>query len=558
MKIFKKLKSLQTKSKVFVFAITLLVIGWFSTAFIDQDFEISKQIDIFSTVLRELNANYVDNINPGDLVNTAIDAMLESLDPYTVYYPESDLEEYRLLTTGQYGGIGAMIQQQGDYVVVSDPYEGTPAQKSGLKAGDKILEVNGKSAKGKTTAEVSAILKGQPGTTVKILIQSYGETKTEEKTITREEIKLPNIPYAQKVTDDIGYIQLSQFTENAAKEVKEAYLKQKEKGAKSLIIDLRGNGGGLLQEAVLIMNIFVEQNNLIVSTKGKIKDRNFEHKTVFPAIDTDVPIIVLVDENSASASEIVAGSFQDLDRGVVLGQRTYGKGLVQNVVPLAYNTRMKVTIAKYYIPSGRCIQAIDYADKSEGKKHKKMADSTAVAFKTKNGRLVYDKGGIEPDVIIPTPKSIAIIGSLYIKNIFFDFANQYAHNHATIPAANKFVITDDIFSNFVAFAKQNDHDYTTQTEKLLTTLKTTAESEQYFAAIKEDYERLQHKLQVEKENDLMKYKKEISFILRSEIVARYYYQKGQIEVMLQDDPELNRAIEILHDQKLYKSILKKK
>jgi len=547
------------KYKKIVILIIIIFTTWVGSSFIDQDFEIAKQIDIFSTVLRELNANYVDDINPGDLVNTAIDAMLESLDPYTVYYPESDLEEYKLLTTGQYGGIGAMIQQQGNYVVISDPYENSPAQKSGLKPGDKIIAVGGKSAKGKQTAEVSAILKGQPGTSVTLTILSYGETKSVEKTIVREEIKLPNIPYAEKVADDIAYIQLNQFTENAAKEVKEAFVRQKGQGAKALILDLRGNGGGLLQEAVLIMNIFVDKNNTIVSTKGKLREKNFDHKTVFPPIDMEIPIVVLVDGNSASASEIVAGSFQDLDRGVIIGQRTYGKGLVQNVLPLSYNTRMKVTISKYYIPSGRCIQAIDYADKSEGKKHKKVADSTAVAYKTKNGRIVYDRGGIEPDVIIPTPKSITVIGNLYQKNLFFDFANDFARKHSSIPTAKQFLITDDIYANFVSFIKNAaDHDYTSLSEKALATLKITAEEEQYFESIKDDYQTLQTKLLKEKERDLIRYKKEISLILRTEIVSRYYYQKGQIEVLLSDDPELQKAINLLHTPKEYRSILKLK
>lgn len=554
MNIFKKINSTTRKTALIL---SVIIMGWIGTAFIDQDFEIAKQIDIFASVLRELNANYVDEINPGDLVNEAIDAMLESLDPYTVYYPESDLEEYKLLTTGQYGGIGSMIQQQGEYVVISDPYENSPAQQAGLKPGDKIIEINGKSAKGKTTSEVSTILKGQPGTSVKIVIQSYGETATVEKNIIRKEIKLPNIPYAEKVSDDVAYIQLNQFTENAAKELKEAYLRQKGQGAKGLVIDLRGNGGGLLNEAVLIMNIFVDRNITIVSTKGKLKEQNSDRKTVFPAVDTDVPIVVLVDESSASASEIVAGSFQDLDRGVIIGKRTYGKGLVQNIVPLSYNTRMKVTIAKYYIPSGRCIQAIDYANKSEGKKHKKASDSTFVAFKTKNGRVVYDKGGIVPDIEIPNPKSIPVIGSLYVKYIFFDFANQFAKDHKSIPPAKEFVITDQIYQEFIAFVKKStDHQYTTQTEKTLATLKTMAEDEQYFEAIKDDYTKLNQKLLKEKELDLMKYKKEISLILRMEIVSRYYFQKGQIEVMLSDDEELQKAIEVLHDMKKYKSILK--
>ncbi len=548
--------SISKKTKRYILVFSIIFFGGITISFVDNDFEIAKNIDIFSTVLRELNSNYVDEINPGDIVKTAIDGMLESLDPYTVFYPESEMEEYKLITTGQYGGIGALITQQGDYVVISDPYEGTPAMKSGLNAGDKILEVNDKSAKGKTTSEVSAILKGQPGTILKLLILPYGETKPIEKSIIREEIKLPNIPYSQKITDDVGYIKLSQFTENAAKELKDAFLKQKEQGIKSLIIDLRGNGGGLLQEAVMIMNIFVDKDNLIVSTKGKVKDKNYNYKTIFPAVDNEIPIVVLVDPSSASASEIVAGSFQDLDRGVVIGQRTFGKGLVQNIIPISYNTKMKVTISKYYIPSGRCIQAIDYSDKNEGKKRKKIADSLAIAYKTKNGRVVYDRGGVDPDIIVSTPKGINIIASLYTKFLFFDFANKYKKEHPSIPAAKEFVINDNLYNEFISFVKTKDYDYETESEKYLSDLKKSAESEKYFDAIKDDYEKLFDKLKHDKNADLIKYKKEISLILRTEIVSRYYFQKGQYEVLFDDDPELKQAIEILNDTKKYQSILK--
>ncbi len=547
---------ISNKSKKTFLIFSFVLMGVLSLNFVDNDFEIAKNIDIFSTVIKELQLNYVDEINSGDIVKTAIKSMLESLDPYTVFYSEDEIEDVKLLTTGQYGGIGALIQQDGEYVIISDPYEGTPSVKSGLKAGDKILEINGKSTKNKTTSDVSSALKGQPGTEVKLLILQYGETKPIEKRIIREEIKLPNIPYAKKITSEIGYIKLSQFTENASKEVKDAFLKQKEEGIKSLILDLRGNGGGLLQEAVNIMNIFVDKNNLIVSTKGKVKERNYSHKTIFPPLDLNIPVVVLVDNSSASASEIVAGSFQDLDRGVIIGQRTYGKGLVQNVLPLSYNCKLKITVSKYYIPSGRCIQSVEYFDKNDNKTNKKTNDSLAVSFKTKNGRLVYDKGGVEPDIIVETPKSINIVGSLYTKQLFFEFANKFHKENPTIPSAKDFAISDKIYSDFVSFLKSKDYDYETESEKYLLDLKITAQKEKYFDAIKDDYNKLFNKLKHDKEADLIKYKKEISLILKTEIISRYYYQKGQYEAIINEDPEILKAIEILNDKERYNSILK--
>ncbi|MDD4575815.1 MAG: S41 family peptidase, partial [Bacteroidales bacterium] len=429
-------------------------VAFFSFSFIHNDFEIAKNIDIFSSVIKELHLNYVDPINAGDLVKKAIDSMLESLDPYTVFYPESDIEEFRLLTTGQYGGIGAVIQQRDDYVIIAQPYEGFPAQKSGLKPGDKIIEINGKSAKGRTTEEVSTILKGQPGTSITLKIMPFGETKTIDKEIVREEIKLPNIPYAGKIDDKIGYVRLQQFTENAAKEVKEEFMKLKEQNIDGFVLDLRGNGGGLLHEAVLIMNLFVDRDNLIVYTKGKTTERNAQYKTMFPVLDNQIPIVVLINESSASASEIVAGAFQDLDRGLVVGERTFGKGLVQNVVPLPYNSRLKVTISKYYIPSGRCIQAIDYS----GNDRRRLSDSTYIAFKTKNGRTVYDKGGIEPDVKITNPTFSKIASSLYGKNIIFDFVNEFQLKNASIPQPSSFEISDALFEEFVEYIKDKDYD----------------------------------------------------------------------------------------------------
>ncbi len=393
--------------------LTSLTIG-----FIRNDFEIAKNLDIYATLLRQLNENYVDDINPADLVEESINAMLTKLDPYTVYYPESQMEEFKLLTTGHYGGIGAMILQDDDYVLISETYEGTPAFKSGLQAGDKIIAVNDVSAKGKSVSDVSAILKGQPGTTVKLEIQSYGKKSTSVKKIVREEIKFPNISYSGKITDEIGYIRLSQFMENAAMDVNNAFKLLKSEGITSLVLDLRGNGGGLLTEAVDIVNLFVNKGELIVSTKGKIPERNQLYYTRNEAVDTQIPLIVLVDDYSASASEIVAGAIQDLDRGLVIGQRTFGKGLVQNIVPLSYNTKLKVTVSKYYIPSGRCIQKIDYSDRDSSGHSKLKIDSNAIAFKTKNGRTVYDYGGVEPDIRIEQDEYSTILLAMFDKKIF--------------------------------------------------------------------------------------------------------------------------------------------
>ncbi len=544
--------SLKLRLKKYVMAFVAICIVGVGLSFINNDFDVAKNIDIFSSVIKELNLNYVDPINTNDLVKKAIDAMLESLDPYTVFYPESDIEEYRLMTTGQYGGIGAVIQEQDGYVVITEPYQGFPAQKNGLSPGDKIIEINDKSAKGKTTEEVSSILKGQPGTTVKLKYIPYGETKPITKEIVREEIQLPNIAYSGKVDEKIGYVRLQQFTENAAKEVKEEFLKLKEQNIEGFILDLRGNGGGLLQEAVLIMNIFVDKDNLIVYTKGKTADRSNQYKTTFTAVDTKIPIVVLVDEGSASASEIVAGAFQDLDRGLVIGERTFGKGLVQNVVPLPYNNRLKVTIAKYYIPSGRCIQAIDYSQKDRFK----VSDSNFVAFKTKNGRTVYDKGGIEPDVLVSNPTFSKIASSLYTKYVIFDFANYFYKNNKTIDSPSDFTISDKVYAQFIEYIKDKDFDYETETESVLKSLKSISTKEKYYSAIEDEIKNLESKLKHNKEDDLNKYKNEIIELLQVEIVSRYYYRKGQIQVMLKTDIEVSKAVEVLKNKAQYDSLLK--
>jgi carboxyl-terminal processing protease len=522
----------------------------------EQGFEIVKNLDIFSNVIKELNTNYVDDIKPGELSKTAIDAMLESLDPYTNYITETEIEDYKFITTGEYGGIGALIHQNGEYVVISEPYEGAPAQKSDLRAGDIILEINGKSAKGKTYADVSAILKGQSGTTITLKIQRPGENAPIDKTINREIIKIDNIPYSGMLDHDIGYIRLTSFTQKAASEVKQALMKLREKTEpKGVIIDLRGNGGGLLNEAVDIVNIFVDHGQDVVTTKGKLPDKNHTYKTMNTPVDVNIPVVILVDGQSASASEILAGAMQDLDRGVIVGRRTFGKGLVQNVVPLSFNAQMKVTVAKYYIPSGRCIQAIDYSHKNKEGIFGKIPDSLIAAFKTKDGRTVYEGRGIKPDIHSDKVDYSNISMALYSKYLIFDFATQFRREHSTIPPADKFEITDTIFNAFLAFISNKNYDYKTKSEDALEDLRKDSEKENYFNAIKSEYDALKKQMENDKKSDLTKFKSQISDLIKQEIVSRYYYQRGKIIASLDSDKDLAEAVHTLADQSLYKSVL---
>ena len=521
-----------------------------------HDFEIAKNVDIFISILKELNAKYADEISPGDLTKTAIDAMLSSLDPYTVYYPESKIEDYKMMTKGQYGGIGALIQQHGEYIVISEPYEDCPAQQAGLMAGDRILSVNKQSMKNRSSSDVSEFLKGQPGTKINIEVERYGQSKPLSFDVTRKEIKFPSVPYYDMVDAEVGYIKLDQFTEKASSEVKEAFVKLKEQGMKYLIFDLRNNGGGLLQEAVNIMNIFVDQGTMISETKGKLESQHNVYKTRFPVTDKNIPVVVLVNAYSASASEIVSGAFQDLDRGVIMGHKTFGKGLVQNILPLSYNTSLKITIAKYYIPSGRCVQNIEYfKNDTLTPSHSKIPDSLAVAFKTKNGRTVYDKGGVEPDVITTDTAASNLLLALVVNNHIFDYATQFRATHASIPPAKDFVVTDEIYNDFISFLKGKEYTYTTETEKVMEDLKEVAEEEKYFGDISTLYDSMKKLIEEEKKTDLQKYKAEISDYLASEIISRYYFQKGKYVDMLRSDPEISAAKQLLLDQPRYKSIL---
>ena len=530
-----------------------------------NNFEISKSIDIYNSLLRELNLNYVDEINPAELNEAAIDAMLQGLDPYTVFIPESEIETYKLMTTGEYGGIGAIIQYDGEYTRISDPYEGWPAQKAGLQAGDVILSVNGVDTHKKPTDQVSELLKGQPGTEVTLKVKRYGFDKPIEFKLKREKVKINNIPYATVFDNGIGYVAFNSFTKDAANEMKQHLLDMKKNHAlKGFIIDLRGNGGGLMNEAVDIVNLFIPKGKPVVSTKGKSQQAGSVYSTNSQPVDEQIPLAILVDGGSASASEILSGAIQDYDRGVVIGQRTFGKGLVQNILPLSYNTQMKVTIAKYYIPSGRCIQEIDYSKKGKQKTDTLNSnlspltsqDTLGKPFRTAAGRTVYEGHGIMPDVKIEPRKYATVTAYLYAKNFIFDYATKYVHEHKSIAPAKDFKIDDATYNDFMQFVKDKKFSYTTESEKKLKELEKMAKEESYFESIKNQLDLLEKQLQDDKANDLVKNRKDIEELLRLEIVGRYYYQVGRIIASLENDEDLEEAFDILLNKNRYESILK--
>lgn len=548
--IFKKIK---IGLAIVLFAGSVVLFAGFTS----KNFEIARNLDIFTSLFRELVLNYVDEVNPSELVKSGIDEMLYSLDPYTNFIPESQIEDVRFMTTGQYGGIGALIHQRGNHVYVSEPYEGFPAYKAGLLAGDKILKINDQSALSLDVDEVRTLLQGQPGTTITMLIEREGVRDLLTKTLTREVVTIDNIPYFGMLDAHTAYIKLSGFTQHAGREVRDALNKlRSENEVGQVVIDLRGNGGGLLNEAVNIANLFIEKNKLVVSTKGRIAERSSSHRTLNDPIDLDIPLAILVDRGSASASEIVAGAIQDFDRGVIIGQRTFGKGLVQNVVPLSYNTQLKVTVAKYYIPSGRCIQAIDYAQRNEDGSVAMIPDSLKVPFKTSNGRTVYDGGGIEPDVDVPVKPYSQVTVALITQFMIFDYANHFFRNHESIAGPEEFTITDEIYDDFKQFLATRDFDYTTESERRLEHLKGAASEESYFSSIQQEFEALRQKLLHNKDEDLITFREEISRLLKEEIVTRYYYQKGRVLASLASDPDISEALNLFASRDRYLSLLK--
>ncbi len=539
-----------------IFAVMLVFLVAYKP--VDRLFEIQKNLDIFTTLYKEINTYYVDEVNPSTIMKTGIDAMLNSLDPYTNYIPEDEIEDYRTMTTGQYGGIGALVGTRDGKSVVLMPYENFPAHKNGLKIGDEIVKINGVPLKNKSQAEVSKLLKGQAGTNIKLEIKSLGQTNTKEFDFKRETIKIDNVRFFTMLSNDVGYLSLTDFTQNATKEVKNAIEKLKEQGAKKVILDLRGNPGGLLSEAINISNLFIPRESDVVSTKGKVIEWNKPYKALNPAYDTELPLIVLINGRSASAAEIVAGVVQDYDRGVLIGQKSFGKGLVQATRPLSYNSQLKVTTAKYYTPSGRCIQAIDYGKRKADGTVDKFADSLRKEFKTKNGRKVYDGAGVDPDIAVPAKRSAAVLIALKNKNLLFDYAGEYFLANKTIKQANEFKLTEAEYMDFVKWVKTKNVTYTTQTEKLLKDLEEKSKDERTFGGLEPQIKALQAKSQQNKEADLLTFKEEIRQALESEIVAFYHFEKGQNLLEFNYDADLKMALEIFKDMNKYQELLKGK
>jgi len=524
----------------------------------DNAFEIAKNIDIFTTLYKEVNNYYVDEVNPNKIMRTGVDAMLKSLDPYTVYISEDQIEDYRTMTTGEYGGIGATVGTRNGKVIIVMPMENSPALKSGLKIGDEILQIGEVKVTGKPQSDISRLLKGQPDTEVELLIKHYGSTQTEKIKIKRERIKVDNIPFHGMVDEGIGYIYLSEFTQGAADAIRKNVEELKGKGAKSIILDLRGNPGGLLHESVNICNLFLPKDIDIVFTKGKIAEWNKTYKSLRQPIDTDIPLVVLVNGRSASASEIVSGVIQDYDRGVLVGQRSFGKGLVQSTRPLTYNSQVKITVAKYYVPSGRCIQALDYSSRDDQGKAAKIPDSLRRAFKTKGGRTVYDGAGLEPDVILEKDNLSPIAQSLVSKNLIFEYANEYALKNSQIKSAKEFALSDADYQVFVNWVKTKDYAYTTEMEKSYQELISAAKKDKTYDLIQGDLNTLKGRISKNKEADLMTFKNEIRELLEEEICARYYLERGETEAKFDNDKELQEAIKILKNPSKYKEILRKK
>jgi carboxyl-terminal processing protease len=542
------------KKKLIIYT-SILILAISSFSFIPDYFEISKNLDIFNSVYREVNIAYVDDTKPGQLMKTGIDAMLNALDPYTNYFTENEIEDYRYMTTGEYGGIGAIIGEMENKLIVVDPYEGFAAHKAGIRAGDQVVEVNGINAVGRKYDEITSMLKGQAGTSFKMKVLHPGQTTPVELNLTREEIKNKAVPYSGLLENNTGYIKLVSFTDNCSGEVKDAFLNLKGKGAKQFVLDLRGNLGGLLNEAVNIVNFFVEKGQPIVYTKGKLQDWDKTYLSVNNPIDTQTPLVVLVDENSASASEIVSGALQDLDRAVVLGQRTYGKGLVQQTKDLVYNAKVKITVAKYYIPSGRCVQALDYSTKNEEGRVERVPDSLITAFKTKGGRIVYDGAGVMPDMKLEELQMPDVLAALMGKYLIFNYATEYALKKPSVATGKTFELTESEYNDFVSYTKTKDYSYKTESEQKIIELQKAASEEKYFSDIKNEYDALVQKMNARKKDDLQKYKAEIKQALEEEIVSRYYFQNGRLEYDLMHDTEIKEGIKLLNDVTRLKSVL---
>jgi carboxyl-terminal processing protease len=546
------------KAGIVIVGICVFAISFYSFKQDDKNFQIAKNLDIYYTLFRELNLFYVDDVNPDKLVKTSIDKMLESLDPYTNYISENDVEDFKFMTTGEYAGIGALISKQKGKIVIAEPYEGFPAQKAGLKAGDVLLEVAGKSTEKFSTEDVSNLLKGPAGKPVVVKVERYGQKKPMDIEIIREKIQIDPVSYYGMLDKETGYIRLSSFTADCTERVKMALIELKEKqGAKSLVLDLRSNPGGLLVEAVRIANLFVPKGQEIVSTRGKVKQWDKVYTATENPIDTVMPIAVLVNRGSASASEIVAGAIQDLDRGMIIGTRTFGKGLVQTTRDLSYNAKLKITTAKYYIPSGRCIQALDYSHRNEDGSVGVVPDSLISKYTTKKGRIVFDGGGVAPDLAVADETLSNLASNLITQSVVFDFATYFSSKTEKVAVPEVFTITPEIYADFTQFVKKQDFKYESKTEEQLDKLIDAAKHEKYYDLSKTEFDALKVNLGHNIDQDLDHFKKEISELMTDEIISRYYYQKGAIKAALKADQDVDKALEILHKPDGYAAIFDK-
>lgn len=515
----------------------------------DKYFEIIKNIEIFTNLYKEVNTNYVDDIDPGQLMRTGLEAMVGSLDPFTNYISEADIEGYRFISEGRYHGIGTKQKKMGDYVTITELYKDQPADKAGLKPGDQFISVDGQSAVGRSLEELDEIMRGFPGTTMNLVIRRPGAEENLNIELIRGDVEINNVPYYGMVSDNVGYINLSVFSRNAGRNILNAFneLKKNNPGMGGIIIDLRGNGGGLLNEAINISNIFIPRDEVVVTTRGKVKDWDRTYKTVNQPIDTEIPVAVLVNKGSASASEIVSGVMQDYDRGILIGQRTYGKGLVQNTMEVGYNARVKITTAKYYIPSERCIQSVEY----ENGEPVAIADEKRARFQTRNGRTVLDGGGVKPDILTDPAEEKGIVKALIDDNMLFNYVTEWSLANPTIDSTDTFRFTD--YDGFQRFLKKENFSYRSEAEKMLEKLGEVASEES--VSIKSEAQAIRQKLDAAQEVELTKNKDLLIRLIEKEIAGRYYYQRGKVQIGLRNDPEVNEAISILNDDKRYNQIL---
>lgn len=535
--------------------ISLAIVGFAFTKPAERYFEIAKSLDIFATLFKEVNTYYVDEVDPQKLIRKSIDSMLESLDPYTDYIPEEELENFRVTTTGQYAGIGAVIGEMGNKTVITHPYKDFPAYKSGVKVGDEIIAIDGKIVQGKPTSEVSTLLKGPAKTDVELKLRRFGLPNDLVIKIKREKITISNLAYSGMIGTDVAYIKLDEFTPNAAKEVSEALIKLKAQGAKKLILDLRDNPGGLMHEAINIVNLFIPKDKEVVSTKGKVAEWNKTYSTLNNPLDTEIPIAVLIGEGSASASEIVAGSLQDYDRAVLVGRKTFGKGLVQTTRQLSYSAQLKVTTAKYYIPSGRCIQALDYTHRNDDGSVNRHVDSLRTEFKTKSGRKVYDGNGIDPDVQVEEVYLGALTSALLQDRLIFEFASEYCGKHPIIPNLSTFKLSDTDYSYFLDWVKSKNFSYKTSLEEGSAQLIEAARQERYYNDLEGSLTELKKKIETNKAADWIRFKKEIIEIIEQQIAFHYALSEGEAKVSLPRDKTVTDAIMVLNNQNQYQNIL---